>query len=144
MKENMKTPKIQQILIELVILLSILLMSICPVEGNSYRRFATDTLSYVRAEVLEVQSEELTDSTLGTGQQLGQQRLLVKFSNGEEIELVNYLTEMHNVLAKEGSSIIVCVDAPEHAAPYYTLARGRSGFKAPRSQSPVSQRNELR
>ena len=117
----MKTQKIQKLLIELVVLLSILSMSICPVEGNSYRRFATDTLSYARAEVLEVQSEELTDSTLGTEQQLGQQRLLVKLFTGEEIELVNYLTETHNVLAEEGLSIIVCVDAPEHAAPYYTV-----------------------
>lgn len=121
MKENMKTQKMQQLLIELVVLLSILWMLICPVEGNSYRRFATDTLSYVRAKVLEVQSEELTDSTLGTEQQLGQQRLLVKLSTGEEIELVNYLTETHNVLAEKGLSIIVCVDAPEHAAPYYTV-----------------------
>lgn len=120
-KETMKTQKIQKLLIELVVLLSILSMSICPVEGNSYRRFTTDTLSYVRAEVLEVQSEELTDSTLGTEQQLGQQRLLVKLSTGEEIELVNYLTETHNILAEEGLSIIVCVDAPEHAAPYYTV-----------------------
>lgn len=117
----MKTQKIPQLFIEFAVLLSILVMLICPVEGNSYRRFATDTLSYVRAEVLEVQSEELTDSTLGTEQQLGQQRLLVKLSTGEEIELVNYLTETHNILAEEGSPIIVCVDAPENAAPYYTV-----------------------
>lgn len=55
----MQTQKIPQIIIELAVLLSILIMIICPVEGDSYRRFATDTLSYVQAEVLEVLSEDL-------------------------------------------------------------------------------------
>lgn len=117
----MQTQKIPQILIELAVLLSILIMIICPVEGDSYRRFATDTLSYVQAEVLEVLSEALSDSTLGTGQQLGRQQLLVRLADGEEIEVVNYLTETHNILAAEGSSVIICVDAPENTAPYYTV-----------------------
>lgn len=118
---NGKTDAWKRLLLEVLALLAIVLMLVRPVEGNEYRRFATDTLHYVRAEVLKVQSEELVDSTLGTGQQLGQQELLVRLPSGDEIQLVNYLTETHNIMAREGQSIIVCVDAPENAAPYYTV-----------------------
>ena len=117
---NGKTDAWKRLLLEVLALLAIVLMLVRPVEGNEYRRFATDTLHYVRAEVLKVQSEELVDSTQGTRQQLGQQELLVRLPSGDEIQLVNYLTETHNIMAREGQSIIVCVDAPENAAPYYT------------------------
>ena len=107
--------------IELTVLLAVLFMALCPVKGSGYRRFATDTLHYVRATVLAVQSETLSDSGLGTGQKLGEQTLLVRLADGQEILLTNYLTETHNILLKEGDSAIICADRPEQAAPYYTV-----------------------
>ena len=113
--------KRNRLILEIVVLLAIVIMLLNPVEGSTYRRYATDTLHYVRAEVLEVQSEELSDSTLGTGQKLGKQHLFVRLSDGQKVELDNYLTEIHNILVSEGDSVIVCVDAPENAEPYYTV-----------------------
>ena len=110
-----------RLILEILVVLSVILMVLCPMEGDTYRRYATDTLHYVRAQVLEVMTEELEDSTLGTGQQLGQQHLLVRLPDGTEVELDNYLTETHNILTREGQTVIVCVDAPENASPYYTV-----------------------
>ena len=117
---NVKTKKLHWI-IELSVLLAVALMSLFPAKGSGYRRFATDTLHYVRGTVLEVTSETLSDSTLGTGQKLGEQMLRVRLSDGQELSLTNYLTETHNILLKKGDSAIICADLPENAAPYYTV-----------------------
>ena len=71
--------------------------------------------------MLEVTSETLSDSTLGTGQKLGEQTLRVRLSDKQEVSLTNYLTETHNILLKKGDSAIICADLPENAAPYYTV-----------------------
>lgn len=111
----------KHLILEVLVLLAAALMLLRPAAGNEYRRYATDTLRYVRGRVLEVVSQDLTDSTLGTGQKLGSQRLLVRLPDGQEIQLDNYLTETHNILLKAGQSAIICVDAPQNAAPYYTV-----------------------
>lgn len=109
------------LILEILVVLSVVLMLLRPVPSNAYQRYATDTLRYVRAEVIEVMSEELEDSSLGTGQKLGLQQLLVRLPDGTEVELDNYLTEIHNIMTKAGQTIIVCVDAPENVEPYYTV-----------------------
>lgn len=115
------TTQRNRLILEVLVVLSVVLMLVRPVTGDSYQRFATDTLHYVRATVEEVISQELTDSPLNTGQKLGSQHLLVRLSDGQEVELDNYLTETHNILLQAGETAIVCVDAPENAAPYYTI-----------------------
>lgn len=110
-----------RLILEILVAAMVILMLLHPVQGHEYRRYATDTLHYVRAQVLEVVSEELEDSALGTGQQLGKQLLKVRFSDGTEVELYNYLTDTHNILAREADTIIVCADTPENAEPYYTV-----------------------
>ena len=118
MKEKSKTLHLAT---ELAVLFAIVVMLLCPARGDSYRRYATDTLRYVRATVLEIEAETLSDSTLRTGQKLGEQKLSVRLSDGQEVSLVNYLTETHNILLKKGDRAIVCADVPENAAPYYTI-----------------------
>lgn len=113
--------KVSHPAIELAVLLAALVMLLYPSEGGLYRRYVTDTLRYVRAVVLEVESETLSDSELKTGQKLGEQRLRVRLSDGQEIILVNYLTEIHNILLKKGDSAIICADMPKNAEPYYTI-----------------------
>ena len=113
--------KVSHLAIELAVLLAALVMLLYPSDGGLYRRYVTDTLRYVRAVVLEVESETLSDSELKTGQKLGEQRLRVRLSDGQEIVLVNYLTEIHNILLKKGDSAIVCADMPKNAEPYYTI-----------------------
>ena len=52
---------------------------------------------------------------------LGSQDLAVRLRDGSEIQITNYLTDTHNILAEEGSKVIICVDAPDGVEPYYTL-----------------------
>ena len=81
------TTQRNRLILEVLVVLSVVLMLVRPVTGDSYRRFATDTLHYVRATVEEVIAQELTDSPLNTGQKLGSQHLLVRLSDGQEVEL---------------------------------------------------------
>lgn len=111
----------KSIWIELLIIGSVLIMVLFPFQGDAYRRYATDTQSYQRGVVLQVVSEELSESPQKTGQMLGLQELTVQLPGGEVVSIHNYLTDIHNILLKEGDSAIVCVDAPQNAAPYYTV-----------------------
>ena len=117
---NKRTKKLH-LVIELVVLIAVIFMALSPARDSGYRRFATDTLRYVRGTVLEVTSETLSDSTLETGQQLGVQTLRVRLSDGQELSLTNYLTETHNILLNKSDRVIICADLPENAAPYYTV-----------------------
>ena len=117
---NKRTKKLH-LVIELVVLIAVIFMALSPARDSGYRRFATDTLRYVRGTVLEVTSETLSDSTLETGQKLGVQTLRVRLSDGQELSLTNYLTETHNILLKKSDRVIICADLPENAAPYYTV-----------------------
>ena len=119
MKTN--TEQRNRFILEILVIAAMILMVLFPVKGKEYRRYATDTLHYVRAQVVEVVSQELEESSLGTGQQLGKQRLRVRLNDGTEVELNNYLTETHNIVATEGQMIIVCIDDPENAEAYYTV-----------------------
>lgn len=119
MKVSAETRK--PIWIELLILGAILVMILFPVRGETYRRYATDTLSYQRGRVLEVLSEELSESPQKTGQLLGLQELTVQLPGGEVVTIQNYLTDTHNILLEAGDHAIICVDAPKAAAPYYTI-----------------------
>ena len=107
--------------IELLVIGSIIVMILFPFRGDSYRRYATDTLRYQKGTVVEVISEELSESPQKTGQMLGLQELTVRLSRGEVVSIHNYLTDTHNILLNEGDSAIICVDAPKNAAPYYTV-----------------------
>ncbi len=107
--------------LEALVLLAVLVMVLHPAESAAYQRYATDTLRYQRGQVLQVDNEILTDSDLGTGQQLGTQVLTVALPDGQTVSVTNYLTETHNILVRAGQRVIVCVDAPENTAPYYTI-----------------------
>ena len=52
---------------------------------------------------------------------LGSQDLAVRLRDGSEVQMTNYLTDTHNILAEEGSKVIICVDAPDGVEPYYTV-----------------------
>ncbi|MBP3588819.1 MAG: hypothetical protein J6J51_07270, partial [Clostridia bacterium] len=119
MKVSAKTQK--NIWIEVLVTGAVLLMILFPFQGDAYRRYATDTLSYQKGTVLEVISQELSESPQKTGQLLGLQELTVQLSGGEVVTIHNYLTDIHNILLKEGDRAIICVDAPQNAEPYYTV-----------------------
>lgn len=108
-----------------IIFLTILLVMLLQNFGyQSYARYVTDTLHYEQVIVVEISDSELHyDEELKI--YLGTQNLKVKMTEGNEkgtvIEVTNYLTKTHNVLAKQNMSLIINVDRPEQVEPYYTV-----------------------
>ena len=91
---------------------------------NSYVSYNTETMHYVKAQVVRIEKETLEYSREDQ-RYLGTQTLTVQLmegnEKGEEIEIDNYLTRIHNIHVSQGSRIIVCADTPQDAAPYYTV-----------------------
>lgn len=110
----------QRILAFVVVVLTAVLMWM-PSSGNPFQSLVSDTISYIPGTVLEVVEEKLSPSDLKGGPQLGEQTLTIELEDGSTVTLTNYLTNTHNILAREGMRVVVCVDAPENTEPYYTL-----------------------
>ena len=108
-----------------IIFLTILLVMLLQNFGyQSYARYVTDTLHYEQGIVVEISDSELHyDEELKI--YLGTQNLKVQMTEGSEkgsvIEVTNYLTKTHNVLAKQNMSLIINADRPEQVEPYYTV-----------------------
>lgn len=98
----------------------ILLLVIMPQENADFQSLVSNGISYQRGTVIQVLSQSLEESTLGSGM-LGSQDMEIRLQDGRQIQLTNYLTDTHNILAEEGSKVIICVDAPDGVEPYYTL-----------------------
>lgn len=85
----------------------------------------TDTLHYIRAEVLSVDAESLQTDDLDTTRSLGSQQITVRLlaggNKGSTVQLDNYLTRAQNVLVKAGDRVVICEDLPATAAAYYTV-----------------------
>lgn len=94
-------------------------------EINSYEMYNTSTLDYVSGKVVSVESENLVKDTLDEDRYYGVQELKVLIQEGDykgqTLDIVNYLSNTSNVLAEEGMKVIICVDMPENAEPYFTV-----------------------
>ncbi len=88
----------------------------------SYKQYNTSTLEYVRARVVEITSEELTDTgDFTAGRQVAQVEIKQGKAKGRVVEIDNIITATHNVVLKEGGRVILIADMPEHTEPYFTL-----------------------
>lgn len=114
-------PRFGQRILAIFVCLVTAVLALMPSVSVSFQSLVSDTVSYIPGTVLEVVEEELTPSDLKGGPQLGEQTLTIELKDGSEITLTNYLTNTHNILAREGMRVVVCVDAPENVEPYYTL-----------------------
>lgn len=114
-------PRFGQRILAILVLLVTAVLAVLPSVSVSFQSLVSDTVSYIPGTVLEVVEEELTPSDLKGGPQLGEQTLTIELKDGTQITLTNYLTNTHNILAREGMRVVVCVDAPENVEPYYTL-----------------------
>lgn len=117
---NQKEKSLHRLLPYGAVLVVILLLVIMPQENADFRSLVSNGISYQRGTVVQVLSQSLEESSLGSGM-LGSQDLAVRLRDGSEIQVTNYLTDTHNILAEEGSKVIICVDAPDGVEPYYTL-----------------------
>ena len=104
-----------------LVLLVTLLLFLLPSWGTAYQTLVNDSISYQKGRVEQVVSEQLEQSALKGGHMLGTQELIIRLQDGQAVEVTNYLTDTHNVQVSEGTRVIVCVDAPDGVAPYYTL-----------------------
>lgn len=115
------SPRFGQRILAIFVCLVTAVLALMPSVSVSFQSLVSDTVSYIPGTVLEVVEEELSPSDLKGGPQLGEQTLTIELKDGSQITLTNYLTNTHNILAREGMRVVVCVDAPENVEPYYTL-----------------------
>jgi uncharacterized membrane protein len=92
---------------------------------NSYVKYNSESLHYYRGKVVQVSSERLEQDTADPDLYLGEQEIVVELldgkQKGEEVNIDNYLTQVHNIRVYKGQRIIVCADTPENAEAYYTV-----------------------
>lgn len=117
---NRKEKSLYRLLPYGIVLVVILLLVIMPKENADFQSLVSSGISYQRGTVIQVLSQSLEESPLGSGM-LGSQDLAVRLQDGSEVQMTNYLTDTHNILAEEGSKVIICVDAPDGVEPYYTV-----------------------
>ena len=90
-----------------------------------YLIYDSQTISYDKGKVVEVLNEELQKENDTSGRMLGTQKILVQMTSGaqkgRQIEINNVLSTAHNIPLSPGDSIIVKVDAPENAEPFYSV-----------------------
>ena len=83
---------------------------------DDFKKYDNSTLSYEKARVISVIKENLEKEQISNRRYSGIQELEVELLTGElkgeKAEVTNYITQKHNVVAKEGKEIMVCVDRP--------------------------------
>lgn len=106
-----------------VVFLGIYFLNIC--YPNDYQIFSSEGIYYDKGIVIEIVSENLSNSQDFEGWKLGSQELWVEFTSGIEqgqrVVVKNSLSSTHNVDVSVGSKIIVKADRPEGITPYYTV-----------------------
>lgn len=88
---------------------------------NSYVKFNSDSLHYVKGRVISITSERLELDSADASLYLGEQEVVVELlegeQKGEQVEIDNYLTQIHNIRVSVHQRVIVCADTPGNAAP---------------------------
>lgn len=108
-----------------IAVISIFIAIINIVFQNDYYLYTNDTISYEKATVIEIISENIQESTDYDGYVLGSTFLLVELKSGDFkgqlVEVRNSLSTTHNVAVDVSSNIIVKADRPENIDPYYSV-----------------------
>ena len=120
---RMKVIKIATVLFGIAFLLAITLFDWNSV--NSYFKYNSDYLHYVRARVVSITSERLEQDSADPSLYLGEQEVVAELlegsQKGEKVAIDNYLTQVHNIRVSVRQRVIVCQDKPKNATPYYTI-----------------------
>ncbi len=120
----MKKIKENSIVLTIIFLSIILVLLFLKFGYKSYARYESGTLHYDQGIVVEISDSQIEyDKDLKI--YLGTQDLKVKMIDGvskdSTINVTNYLTQTHNVLAKVNMPLIINVDNPDDIEPYYTV-----------------------
>lgn len=88
----------------------------------SYQQYNNSNLEYVRAKVIEIIEEDVTDTgQFLAGRQVAKLEIRQGKAKGEVVEVENYITSSHNVVLKEGARVIVIADMPEGIKPNFAV-----------------------
>ena len=88
----------------------------------SYQQYNNSNLEYVRAKVIEIIEEDVTDTgQFLAGRQVAKLEIRQGKAKGEVVEVENYITSSHNVVLKEGARVIVIADMPEGIKPSFAV-----------------------
>ncbi len=92
---------------------------------NQYTMYNTQSIHYVKGRVVQIKSEVLEQDSVDSSLYLGEQKIVVELlegdQKGQEIEIDNSLSKVHNIRVTNNQRVIVCADTPENAEPYYTV-----------------------
>ncbi len=92
---------------------------------NSYSKYNSESLQYVKGRVVSITSENLELDSSDPSVYLGEQEVIVELlegdKKGEQVSIDNYLTQIHNIRVSNNQKVIVCADIPENADAYYTI-----------------------
>jgi len=109
-------------------LIAIVLISVFAVWKTNpidYEMYRTDTISYVKAKVVSVNTAQLEESPDLPGRKTGVQNITVAFTEGDkkgkEIILDNLLSSTHSIVVAEGTRVVIKCDEPEGVEPYYSV-----------------------
>ena len=88
----------------------------------SYQQYNNSNLEYVRAKVIEIIEEDVTDTgQFLAGRQVAKLEIRQGKAKGEVVEVENYITSSHNVVLKEGARVIAIADIPEGIKPNFAV-----------------------
>lgn len=109
-------------IIEIAVSVITLIMLFFPIPMGESVLFGDVTQRYIPGTVTAIVSEDLYDSAFAKGRLIGEQRLEVRLYDGRDVKVTNFVTDTYNVIAKQGSSLIICADEPGgDIEPYYTV-----------------------
>ncbi len=118
-----KVAELAALVLGIVFILAVLLFDWDSI--NSYEKYNSEALNYVKARVVNITSERLEQDSADSSLYLGEQELQVEILEGEldgqTVSIHNYLSQVHNIRVSNNQRVIVCVDMPEGSTPYYTV-----------------------
>lgn len=116
MTGNIKLDKQSKIKILAVILLGIVFISLMVYANtnNPGSNSADKSIKYVKAEVLNIEENNLCEDENAENMLTGDQKITIKIKSGkhkdEQSTIINYVSALHNVPVNKGENIIVRVD----------------------------------
>lgn len=94
-------------------------------QSFQYQQYDTGSVHYVKAKTVDILEQELTLSGSDGEYLTGYQKITVQMLEGDRkgdlLELDNYVTVQHHVIARQGQTLIICADEPDNAKPYYSV-----------------------
>lgn len=121
MLRKIKENRIVLTLIFLTVLIVFLLQSF---QFKHYSKYSADTLHYDKGIVVEISNENVEcdpHSNLALGTQDLKVKMCEGVKKGEVIDVTNYITKTHQVIAKVNMSLIINLDMPDQVKPYYSV-----------------------